>query len=140
MKLHLLKHARSIRPASEIDEDRLRRVPVGDLLPVHIRKPRNGGLHRKFFALVKLIADNHARLRTVEDVVLELKVRTHHYAEHITLDGKVVLVPRSISYEEMEELDFRTFFDRCCEVAADEMLPGIPRAQLDAYIEKVAEF
>lgn len=140
MRLYLLKTARIIRPATENDEAKLRRIPVGDLLPVHIRKPRNAGLHRKFFALVKLISENSPRYDSLEAAILELKIRAGHYREHITLDGEVVFLPKSIAYEEMEQADFEIFFERCVEIACSELIPYIPRDKLEHYLAQAAEF
>jgi hypothetical protein len=140
MRLDLVKTRAAIRPATEQDEEKLIRVRNGDLLPVHIRKPRNGRLHRKFFALVNLIAQNHPRLDSVDAVILELKVRAHHYTERITLDGEIILLPKSISYEDLEELDFQAFFEKCVKIAGHELLPGIDQGKLDAYLDELAGF
>lgn len=131
---------RRIVPATEADEERLRTLRPGDLLPVHIRKPRNSGHHRKFFALLQFVAENHPRFARVEDVLLEVKVRLHHYREHITLDGEIVYVPKSISYDEMDEGDFTIFYNRAVEVVATDLLPGVPRHVLDAYLDRINAF
>lgn len=141
MRIDLVKtRARGVQPATEQDLQALQKVKYGDMLPVHIRRPRNGDHHRKFFALVNLIAENHHRLRTVEDVLVEIKVRVGHFAEHVTEDGEIVYVPRSISYEEMDQVAFATFYERALEAAATHMLPGIEREKLDAYLAEVERF
>jgi hypothetical protein len=141
MKLNLvIGNRRRIGPCNEPDAERLSRLPRGTLLPVSIRQPRNAQHHRKFFALLTFIADNHPRFKTVDDVLLELKIRAHHYREHITLDGEVVFVPKSIAFEEMEQHDFDDFYRRCVDAATSDLLPAVPPHVLNAYIEEAARF
>lgn len=132
---------RRIIPATERDIERLRSFRVGDLLPVQTHgKPRNGGNHRRFFAMVRIIAQNHPRLRNEEDVLLELKIRAGHYREYITSDGEIVFNPKSISYEDLDEIEFREFFDKAITVATDELLPDLPPKRLNAYIDELVAF
>lgn len=141
MRLDLvLTPKRRIAPATSRDEERLRIFRPGDLLPVRVTKPRNGGNHRRFFALLQFIADNHPRYNTVDAALLELKVRAHHYDEYITRDGEIVFVPRSIAYDEVDEAEFREFFDRCIDVAASDLLDGVPAKRLNRYIDGVVAF
>lgn len=132
---------RRIAPATERDVERLRSFAIGDLLPVRIKgKPRNGGNHRRFFALLQFIADNHPRLNSVEAALLELKIRAHHYTEYITNDGEIVFVPKSIDYDALDEYEFKEFFDKCLIAASDELVPDLPRKQLKSYIDGVVAF
>jgi hypothetical protein len=141
VKLNLvIGKQRRIGGVNEPDVEQLRKLPIGTLLPVQLKKPRSAANHRRFFALCQFIVDNHPRFDTVEQVLLELKIRAGHYDEHITQEGEVIFVPRSISYEEMEELDFGSFFQKSVHAVCTQLLPDVPRPVLSAYIERAAEF
>lgn len=122
------------------DVELLRRLPVGTGFVVDVSRPRNIALHRKFFALCQFIVDNHPRFDSVEQVVRELKIRAHHYDEHITLDGEIVYVPRSISFGECDEDVFRAFYERAVLVTYTSLLPSLPAPALTAYLEEAASF
>jgi hypothetical protein len=140
MRLDLIKTQRRIQPATEQDEERLRLVRVGDLLPVSIKKPRNGRDHRRFWALVRFIRDNHDRLHTDEAVVLELKLRAGHYREHITGYGEILFVPKSISYDEVDQTEFLDFYQKALRAACTELLPKVPQPELEQYLERITTF
>lgn len=61
----------------------LQKKKPGKQFRANMKSSRNPGHHRKAFALFKLIADNHPTYNTVDDVLLEMKLRTNHYQEHI---------------------------------------------------------
>ena len=48
-----------------------------------MKASRNPGHHRKAFALFKIVADNHPTYETVDEVLLEMKLRSNHYQEHV---------------------------------------------------------
>ncbi len=140
MRIDLVKKRYAIAPATPGDEEALRKVKVGDLLPVVIRKPRNGLHHRKFWAMVEVIAENHHRLRTREAVETELKLLCGHYREHVTRDGEIVFVPRSIRYDEMDQVEFAVFYDKAVRAALTELIDGVDPAELEAYLDKIGGF
>lgn len=141
MRLELVKAPRGIAPATEQDEERLRLVRVGDLLPVQLpRRPRNGKHHRLLWALVRFLAQNHPRLQSEQAVMLELKIRAGHYVERITSQGEIIFVPKSIAYDEMEQTEFAAFYTRAFQVTVTELLPDLPPDELNRYLERVTAF
>lgn len=142
MRLDLVLAPRKrIIPATERDVDRLAAFRVGDMLPVQTHgKPRNGGNHRRFFAMVRFIAENHPLFTTEEDVLVELKLRAGHYREHITSDGEIVYIPKSIDYETLDEVEFREFFDKAITAATADMLPNLSPVKLKAYLDEIVSF
>lgn len=127
---------RLIVPATERDAERLKIVKPGDLLPVNIRKVRNGDHHRKFMALVAFVADNHPVYSTVEDVLRVLKFYTGHFDETVTATGRIVYEMRSISWREMDEGEFREWSARARDEIFNRMFPDLPRERIDREIDE----
>lgn len=141
MKLALVvTPSRHIVPASPHDRAKVRALHPGDVLPVHIAKPRNGDHHRKFCALVSFVAEHHPKYRgDFRAVLTELKMATGHYDHYVRRSsGEVVYIPRSIAFEEMDEGDFVEWSARAREVIFERMLPEFTardRARLHEEIE-----
>ena len=53
-KVNLIRSGRSFAPATEQDEELLKRVRTGEVIACDFTKPRNPAYHRKFFALLNL--------------------------------------------------------------------------------------
>jgi hypothetical protein len=82
-----------------------------------IRRARNPDHHRKGFALIKLIFDSQEKYRTIEDLLVELKLQTGWYREHIRANGEIIYVPKSISFADMDQLEFEAFYETLIDVA-----------------------
>ena len=53
-KVNLIRNGRSFAPATEQDEELLKRVRTGEVIACEFTKPRNPQFHRRFFALLNL--------------------------------------------------------------------------------------
>ena len=53
-RVNLVRNGRSFAPATEQDEELLKRVRTGEVIACEFTKPRNPQFHRKFFALLNL--------------------------------------------------------------------------------------
>ncbi len=132
MKLYLVKTPSGhLVPASVDDRLKLRTLKPGDMLPVRIRHPRNGDHHRKFMSLVSFVAANHPRYRDmpldggIERVLTKLKLETGHYDHHVLAEtGELVYMPRSISFEDMDEGEFVVWSKSAREYVYAHLLPG----------------
>ncbi len=109
--------ARFLTPAYETDEAAFESLRPGNMYKADIRKARNPDHHRKGFALINVIFENQERYRTIEDLLVELKLMTGWYREHIRSDGTIIYVPKSISFADMDQLEFERFYDAVIDIA-----------------------
>lgn len=140
MKLDLVvSKGRRFIPATPEDREKSRALQPGDILHIRIAKPRNGDHHRKFRALVAFVADHHPYFRNQTDLMVELKLRTGHYREHIKRDtGELIFVPLSTSYDEMDEGEFIEWSGRAKRVIFEQLLPEFTerdKRRLEAEID-----
>ena len=108
---------KTILPAYEADEEVFAKLKVDNYYKCDIRKARNPDFHRKGFALIKLIFDSQEKYRTIDDLLVELKLMTGWYREHVRTDGSIIYVPKSISFADMDDLEFERFYDAVIDIA-----------------------
>lgn len=153
-KLLMQWHRGAMHPATAVDEQRCERFHDGHWYKVDAKNARNPDHHRKGFALINLIFENQERFKSVEDLLVELKIRAGWYTEHIRtpppnnaityvervadriggrIGGKlakaarllreqsaIVYVPKSISFEAMDQTEFEVFYERLIDIARDD--------------------
>lgn len=111
MRLYLVKtDAGTVIGWGPEDTEYLARLEPGECIEAETRKARNPGHHRKFFALLQSAFVGQSRYKRLEDLLIEMKLRAGWYEEHITADGKLVYVPKSISWAQMDQQEFDRFY------------------------------
>lgn len=139
MKINLIKANGALSPSLPEDEEKLSKWKWGDILEVEIKKPRNGGFHRKFMAMVGLVFENQEKYPTIEKLLIEIKLLTGHYTDHTDLDGKTDRIPDSISYAAMDEMEFALFYSKAIDVILANIMP-VEREDLDRMVDVVLGF
>lgn len=167
MKLMLMKTSDGVLiPATDHDRDTYDKLRRNTHYKADLRKARNPDHHRKGFALINLIFENQEQYTTLEDLLVELKLRAGWYTEHVRtvnspiLDSladfagrcpgairrklesyvealrardAVVFVPKSISFADMDQLEFEQFYERVIDIAVEQY--GLRKALEFAGIE-----
>jgi len=136
------KKFKALYPVDDTGEEVVSRLGQGEIVTVEIKRPRNGRMHRLFWALASLTWEqiDHAEYPTAEDLVTHLKIVTGHYDRcEIVFEGKhyPVLTPKSISFAAMDQTAFDAFFDRCCIWILANVLPGVTREDLRDELERM---
>jgi len=97
-------------PVYDSDFELAKKIKTGEIKAVTFSNPRSLQFHKKFFAMIKLVFENQNRYTSQEGILIELKLRLKWYDLHVSIDGKETLVPRSISFEKMEQHEFEKFY------------------------------
>lgn len=132
------KHPGSLRAVDDDGEDVLRRVKLGDLVTVEIKRSRHLKRFRLFWVVIGMVFDNQTHYTAKEHLVTALKIRLGH-CDWVPLPhtGELVPVPKSIAFNNMEEDDFTTFMDKVFDVIAAEFLPTMPVNELRAEVARI---
>jgi len=128
------KHLNSLKPAEPMAEEMLGKIKHDDLVRVEIKRPRNARHHRKFWALIGLVAENQEHYRNAEEVCTAFKFAIGHYDEQrFVVAGETYLhrQPKSISFAKMDQAQFEDFYNRAVEFLIKEVIPGLDRADLE---------
>ena len=102
-----------LKPVDDHGIDVLRKIKVGEVIQCELNKPRNLAHHRKFWALLNVFWSATGDWSSPYGILVELKVRLGHVQEVLIRDtGEVVKVPKSISFAQMDQTEFDTFYER----------------------------
>jgi hypothetical protein len=117
----------------------LQKVKVGEVVQCEINKPRNLAHHRKFWALLNTVWKAAGDWSSPYGVLIELKVRLGLVQEVLIREsGEIVHVPKSISFAQMDQTEFDTFYERAL-MELCKMAGGIEPAELrQAVLEELA--
>ena len=115
-------------------------VKSGEVLAVEFKRPRNYKFLKKFRALVQVVFDNQDKYSNKEDLVVELKLQVGHYEEHITLGGKITYQPKSISFAQMDELEFGVFYNKVVDVVLKRFLNDMSKEDFDYTVDQIVGF
>jgi len=130
------------RDATAHDHELCKRYKNEDVIECEVRTARNPKHHRKFFVMVNFIFRNQEKFENITDLLIEIKLRTGHYKEHVTARGKLVYIPKSISFAKMDQREFEAFYDRALDVIIKYILPETwknkSKESLKAMIDEVA--
>lgn len=146
MKLRVVKdRLGALRPADDESKQALAKIAAGEYMTAEIKRPRNPGRHRMFFALLDVVWSNlpeemHERYPTIERLRWEIKVQTGYFDLHETLKGVQVPIVHSMSFASMDDVEFEVFFSKAMAVCRKYFLPGVTDKELrDAIDAQLAE-
>jgi len=133
----LIKSFNGLRAYDAQGEAALASIPQGECVRVTIKRPRNLAHHKKFWALVAAVFPHQTTYPTEEMLVAAMKVALG-YAEKITLpDGKIILMPKSISFATLDQAGFEAFYTRAVDLITTKIIPGVNREDLEREVNDI---
>jgi hypothetical protein len=119
--LLLCKRMASLIPIDDAGKDALASLGVGEIVRVKLSRPRNLGHHRKFFSMIQLVFENQEKFPTLEHLLTAVKIEAGWYEDvPIEVSGKLVYLPKSISFAKMDQNQFELFYEKaiaaCCRL------------------------
>lgn len=103
-----------LKPVCNSDLESIVKLKPNTTYKFSVVHPRNYEFHKKFFALLK----NQEKYKTFEEYRLIKQMQSGYFKLVITEKGKVYL-PESISFSNMDELEFETLYknvlDQICK-------------------------
>ena len=91
--------------------DDLEDLPSGECV-ADIKKNRNPGNHRRFFAFIKQTFAMQDDFDSIEVWRKYITMKAGFFDEVVTAEGKVLYWPQSISWDKLDETEFRQLFDK----------------------------
>ena len=127
-------------PCAAVDEEAMEQFPEGKDLTIQVSRSRSTRQHRFFWALLHKVTENHDTYRRPEQLLLWLKIRLG-YVENIEChDGNVCWIPQSISFNAMDQVEFKKFFNGALDVLVNEVIPGLSAEHLILEVEQMVGF
>lgn len=141
----LIRSDKGLRGATPADHEawtkfrrRIETMKPGTWLRMEWSRPRNGQHHRKFFALLQLIAENSETYDTVEKALVAVKLVSGYCDPFIDpKTGELIQLPRSVAYDAMEQDEFEQFYSAAIDGVLQHILPDITSAQADRLLDMI---
>lgn len=124
-----------LRPADDEAVEALRRIPVGNVVYVDFKRPRNLRNHNRWWALCQLLADTLEWIPSKEVADKLLKLKSGHVI--VVADpktGELLQWPDSISFKACDEDKFLAIWDRAVKYVCEELLPTVQVPELESEI------
>ena len=147
MKAVLIKTATGMRGATPDDHTtwtkfrrKLETMKPGKWLRVEFSSPRHGKHHRKFMALLQLVTENSETYNTIEKALVAVKLVVGHF--DLMVDpktGEIIQVPKSISYESMDQEAFDAFYSAAIDGVLQHILPQLDAEKAEQLLEMIVE-
>ncbi len=100
-------------------------------------KSRSPGNHRRAFSFFSMVFDLQEYFKEKEPMRKWLTMKAGYYIEFVAPNGTTVFLPKSISFEKMEEIEFRELFSRIIDVVIREEIFNIDN---DNKMNAILEF
>lgn len=108
-------------PYGDVAGDVLETVPRNKLLIVSIHQTRNPKHFNLFWALAARVANFHPEFLDARDAVRWAQRRLGMFKRFHEADGSIWCEYESLAVESMDQLEFKSFFDRCLDAWAEEI-------------------
>jgi hypothetical protein len=109
-------------PYAEDDQERYGRLKNNTVYRADIKKPRNPRHHKLMWAFFRAVSQNKPdQFPTEESVELFIKIKLKMFEAWRVVDGVMHIKYKSISYEDMDEIEFSDFCNQALPHLADEL-------------------
>lgn len=138
-EVYLKRRMGALYPTNRGDEEALMSLPEGVTVKAVITQPRNVKHHRKFMALLNAVYPHQEAYATFESFHAAIKVALG-YGDTVALpDGRVIIVPGSISFAKMDQQSFEQFYQRAMDLICSKVIPGLGRPELQQQVNEILE-
>ncbi len=124
-------------PSSEKSIKIFNKVKIDQEILIDYKAKRNLQFHKKGFALLNLVFQNQDRYTNLEDLRVEFRLKAGYYTEHITTKGKLIYIPKSMAFSEMDENEFEELYSKFIDIALQHFVKMDKRDFEDAILRFV---
>ena len=132
MKLMAYKGLGGLKPLNTEDEEKLKTLPKDWEGFITLKQPRNYQFHKKYFALINLGFDNQEDYNNVDHYRKVMQMKAGFY-DMVKTDKGILPLPKSISFNKMEENEFQDLYGKVLENVAMHL--GLQENELSNEVE-----
>jgi hypothetical protein len=126
------------------------KLKTGAAVRATVKQQRNPRFHRKFMALLNLAFDAWEPAeatykgqivgKNFDQFRRDVTILAGHYEMAVNLKGETRLTAKSISFANMDEIEFGELYNAACNVILQRILTNYTRDDLDAVIDRLMGF
>jgi hypothetical protein len=127
----------ALKPSEPHSEELMASIPAATDLLVSVTSPRQLKFTKMVHATLNAVCKNHPDFRTVEDLKMELKIRSRMMSPFAGVNPRtgqpmIYWVPESTSFHAMDEIRFRQVWEQWKAIICSDIIPGIGNDELEA--------
>ncbi len=143
MKLFCINKLQGLVPLYSSDYDEKKKLKLGQEYEIEIKQPRNIKFHKKFFALLNIAFENLPesmvnKYPTIDILRQALIIEAGYCDTIITLSGEVTKKAKSISFANMDNVEFEQLYNSIVNIVLKYILVGVDKEEL--MIEVASNF
>lgn len=146
----VMKQAGVLIPADAMTAEYIEKLKTGDVIHSEFKKKRNAKFHRKYFALLNFAFEHseHGDYEYLGELVEpnfdefrnNLAILSGYFKPVFDINGKVHLRAKSISFANMDELEFEKLYSKTIDVILKKILKNYTKEQLDDVVYQLMGF
>ena len=111
-------------PENEKSAEAIRKIPRYTSVSVRILRERNHEQLALYWRVLDRVVEATGRWRCSEELHLALKIATGRISDIHLINGRKVLVPESVAFDQMNQEEFTRYFDAAMRVLCEEVMGG----------------
>lgn len=142
MELLMLNTPTGLKPMYDEDYDEKKKLKMGEVYKVSVKKARNYQFHKRYFSLINTAWEYQNEKRqeffhnSVECFRKTVEISAGHCDTIYSLKRKEwVDVPKSIAFDKMDEFEFMNLYDRVRDVLFSTFLTHISQREFDNELQ-----
>jgi hypothetical protein len=148
----LMKSANdALIPFDEAASEFVRKCRTGELLHSDYKRVRNYRFHKKYFALIKFAFDQWEPKgelsykgmpvqKNLQRFRKDIAILSGFFETTVNLKGEVRLEAKSISFSQMDEIEFEELYQATITIILSRILKNYTRENLDEVVENLLRF
>lgn len=125
-------------PADEPSRQDCAKYKQGEIYRADVVKPRSYQHHKLAFALLQMTFDNQDQYTNFELFRKAVAIEAGHVEELIKVDGEIIFLPKSLSYDALDEVEFTKVFGAMMTVCC-RLLKDIGLNELEGEVSRYAD-
>lgn len=132
-----IRRFNSLVPTDEEAQAVLGKVKMGESVTVEIKRARNPRQHRLYWALIGKLFEHQDTYTTQKQYSNAIKCAVGWCDTTELTNGKLMMVPKSISFANMPQSDFEPFFEKVLDLVTTKIWPNLAKEELRQEIEQM---
>lgn len=136
-RMYLKRTLSGFAPADEPSAELWKKYKTGEVYRGDVVKPRSYKHHKMCFALLNLTYANQERYTNFETFRKAVAIEAGHTETLITIPGEKIDLPKSLSYDALDEIEFTQVFGAMMTVCAAILRMTVP--ELEPEVSRFAD-
>lgn len=136
-RLYLKKTLSGFTPADEPSAQVWKKYAQGEIYRADVVKPRSYQHHKLCFALLNLTYANQEQYDSFDSFRKAVAMEAGHCEELVGISGEIYRLPKSLSYDALDEIEFTQVFGAMMTICAKLLRMTVP--ELEPEVSRYAD-